>query len=121
MNLDVIKTRSDVVHMEGDNNYSMKKITVADTHTVELGQVLGQQTASGEFEPLNQDASDGTEVAAAVAISEKEDESGTKEIIAFVRHGILNDAGLVWPDDITEPEKTLALSQLESQGIVVDL
>lgn len=116
---DSIKCYSDVVHFEEEHNFSKDQLTVADTFTAELGEVLGKITASGKYTPLDQDAADGSEVAAAVAVTEKTDESGDGLIYAITRHAVVRAENLVWPDDIDAGEKTTAIAQLKAAGILV--
>ena len=120
MDLDIIKTYSDVVVFEGDNKYSKDKIVVADGETVALGDVLGKKTSTGEFFPLDTAAADGTEIAAAVATTKKTGSSGTADVMAIVRHAIVTGENLGWPDSISEGDKNIAIDQLKAIGVVVD-
>ena len=117
---DVIKSRSDVVRYEGDQKYSIDKVTVPDGSTCELGEVLGELTANGDHVPLNPAAGDGSEVAKSVAVTEKTNSSGAAYVYVVARHAIVNDPHLVWPDGITANEKAAAIAQLKAEGIVVD-
>lgn len=113
------KCYSDVVYFDEDNNFSKEEITVLTGNTAELGEVLGKVTASGKYVPLNPAAGDGSEVAAAIAVTEKSEASGDADIWAIARHAIVRDSGLVWPDGITGPEKTTAIDELKSLGVLV--
>ena len=119
MEYDFNKTISDVLFFEEDHKFSKKIVTVADTHTVGIGEVLGKVTGSGEYAPLDPGAADGTEVASVVAVSEKVDASGTQEVTVLVRHCIVIEEGLVFPDAISAPNKATAIAQLEDLGIVL--
>ncbi|MBF0339672.1 MAG: head decoration protein [Magnetococcales bacterium] len=77
-------------------------------------------SGSGKYVAYNQDAVDGSEVAAGVLLydctaPDGEDANG----VAVVRHAVVLSSGLIWPSDITTDEKTIGINQLQTRGIVV--
>ncbi len=116
---EIIKFRSDVVFYEAPQKYSIDRLLVPDGSTVGLGQVLGRRNASGEHVPLDPAASDGSEIADAVAVTEKSEAGGSAYVYGLRRHAIVNDSGLIWPESIDPAAKAIAVEQLRELGVVV--
>jgi len=116
---DIIKTYGDVVYFEEDHNFSKERVTVPDGFTVELGEVLGKVTASGEYVPLDPAASDGSEIAAGIALTAKDLDIGDQVITVLVRHAIAKKDSLIWPDTISVPEQAAAEEQLVNMGVLL--
>lgn len=72
---------------------------------------------SGKYAVYDQDASDGTQIAAGVALAAATASGADVEVAALVRHALVKDAGLKWPSDIDADEKTAALASLAALGI----
>ena len=100
--------------------YRSREQVIIATGSGELkaGAVLGKVTASGKYAPLDPDATDGSEDAAAI-LYEPCDATG-----ADVRRAVTaRDAEvvaelLVFADGTTDPEKTAALASLAALGII---
>lgn len=89
---------------------------VGDTFYVDVGVEPGDL----EYVAYNQDGTDGSEVAKAVALYAATTGSGeTAKIAGIVRAAEVNGNLLTWPTDITAAEKALATSQLAGAGIIV--
>ena len=89
-------------------------------YTLEPGTVLGEITASGKFVPFNQDAADGSQVAAGILLSDAiVAETVDEEAVAMLRDAEVQGAALTWPADIEAAEKAAAIAQLAELDIIV--
>jgi hypothetical protein len=112
-------TLGDLLKYEAPNLFSRESITVAAGANLSLGTVLGRITASGKYVILAPAASDGSQTAAAVLLGDAAAASADTKGLILARHGIVADHALVWPGGITGGQKTTAVSQLETKGILV--
>jgi hypothetical protein len=86
---------------------------------VPAGTVLGKITATGVFVPLAPAAADGTQNAAGVLYQSV---AATELAVArtyIARWAEVNGNVITWPSGITGPQKTTALGQLTTLGILV--
>ncbi len=114
-----IKTDSDVVKDEGKNRFSRDTDVLAlGSGKVIPGTVLGQVTASGKFKPLAPAASDGTQTAAAVILQYADATSADQSVVNLKRRAQVVLQALVWPEGITDTQKSAAIAQLKALGIV---
>ncbi|MDH0907575.1 head decoration protein [Rhizobium pusense] len=114
-----IKTDSDVVKDEGKNRFSRDTDVLAlGSGKVIPGAVLGQVTASGKFKPLAPAASDGTQTAAAVILQYADATSADQSVVNLKRRAQVVLQALVWPEGITDTQKSAAIAQLKALGIV---
>lgn len=110
----------DGIKWEESNSYSREKVTILSGENLALLEVVGQVTASGKYAALDQDASDGTEVAAGIMVAPVD------ASLADTLGVIINDLALVamenlvWPADIDAGEKTVAIAELEALMIKAD-
>ncbi|WP_299071985.1 head decoration protein (plasmid) [Vibrio cyclitrophicus] len=81
--------------------------------------VLGEVTASKELVQLAPAASDGSEVAAAILFRGVDASAETKSGVVNARLTAVRASSLVWPDGITDAEKTAAIKQLKANHIIV--
>ncbi len=109
----------DWLKFEEDNLYSRDEVTVASGQNLATGTVVGVITASGKVTQLAPGASDGSQNAAGVLLLPVDASAGDKGGVIIARHAICSDKGLVWPASITGPQKTAALAQLKTLGILV--
>jgi hypothetical protein len=110
----------DLLKYEAPNLYSRDQITVLAGQNLALGAVAGIITATGKVKKLDPSATDGSQVAAGVIIQPIDATAGdTPDGLLIARHAIVADHALVWPSGITTAEKTAAVSQLKSLGILV--
>ncbi|WP_425386560.1 head decoration protein [Wolbachia endosymbiont (group A) of Barypeithes pellucidus] len=105
----------DLLKYEASSLYSRDQITVAKGQNLKLGTVVGYDTKDDLIKALNPTATDGTQTAIGVVIS---DVNANKGVI-IARGAILADHAVVWPANITEEQKTAAIKQLEGRGIIV--
>ena len=113
------KTDSDVVKDEGKNRFSRDEDVLASgSGVVACGTVLGRVTASSKFKPLAPGASDGTQIAAAIILQRADATSADKIVVNLKRRAQVVLQSLVWPEGVTDAQKSTALAQLEALGIV---
>ncbi|WP_054031016.1 head decoration protein [Desulfatitalea tepidiphila] len=110
---------SDWLAWEQDNDYSRKKVTIAESQTITKGEVLGVVTASGQYAAFNQDGDDGTESAAGISLGDYATAaSETASGVALVRDAIVIEDNLTFPSDITSGEQATAMASLLALGII---
>lgn len=84
---------------------------VGDSFTIAVA------AGSGKVVAYDQDAVDGSADAAGFMIAAVDASSADKEGVIISRDALVVTGNLVWPDDITDDEKTAAIAQLEALGI----
>ncbi|MDK4714678.1 head decoration protein [Rhizobium sp. CNPSo 4039] len=113
------KTESDIVKDEGKNRFSRDTDTLASgSGKVVTGTVLGKLTNGGKFKPLAPDATDGTQIAAAIILQRADATAGDQEVVNLKRRAQVVLQNLVWPGAITAAQKQTALDQLAALGII---
>lgn len=89
---------------------------VGDTFYVDVGVEPGDV----QYVAYNQDGTDGSQVAKAIAIDGVvTGVSATAKVGGITRAAQVKGIALTWPTDITAAEKALGISQLAAQGIIV--
>lgn len=109
----------DWLKFEEDNHYSREEATVVSGQNLGTGTVIGIITASGKVTQLAPAAADGSENAAGVLLLPVDATAADQPGVIIARHALCSDKGLVWPGSITGPQKTAAINQLKSLGILV--
>ncbi|MFK0163925.1 head decoration protein [Rhizobium sp. NPDC090279] len=113
------KTESDIVKDEGRNRFSRDTdILGSGSGKVVTGTVLGKLTNGGKFKPLAPDATDGTQIAAAIILQHADATAGDQEVVNLKRRAQVVLQNLVWPAAITAAQKQAALDQLAALGII---
>lgn len=114
------KAISDVLKMEHPT-YSRDVVTiVSGAGVLEIGTVLGKITASGKFKAAASDATDGSEVAAAILVEKIDATSADKPAVVIARFAEVSRHGLVWHANTnTTTERAAAAAQLAAVGIIV--
>lgn len=111
---------SDVVKYEEDRlEYSRNLETVAAGQNLGLGTVVGRKTSDGKLYALNPAATDGTQNAVGVLIEPVDATLAEKTGVIIARHAIVASGAVIWPAGITAAQKTAAIQQLESRGILL--
>lgn len=114
------KHRAEFILSEANGYRSRATVTLtAPAADIAAGTVLGVVT--GEYVPLDQDASDGSEAAAAILydnVAALETPADT-EAVVILRDAEVNGNDLVWPADIEAAEITTATGELAALGIIV--
>jgi hypothetical protein len=99
------------------------KITAGGTPNV-VGDLfyvdVGVEPGDMEYVAYNQDGTDGSQIAKAIAYDGVvTSASATAKIAGITRAAQVKGVELEWPSDITAAEKALGYSQLAEQGIIV--
>ena len=94
----------------------VKTVVGGSSPGLEAGTVLGELTSGGNFVILAPAASNGSEAAAGILWEGGE---GTAERTVIVRDAEVVGDHLVWPEGISEGQKTTAIGQLAALGIIV--
>lgn len=76
------------------------------------------ERGSGKVKALDLTAVDGAAEAAGIAIADYDASEGEVDGVIVSRDAVVVESGLVWPEGITEEQKTTALEQLTARGIV---
>ncbi len=113
-------TLGDVLkYEEATGRYSRNLETVAAGQNLAIGTVMARKSSDRKLYALNPAASDGTETAIGVLIGEADATLIDIPALLAARHAIVASATLIWPAGITPEQKTLAIDQLETRGILV--
>ena len=92
-------------------------LTAAAAAKIVAGTVVGKVTATGKYAILAPGASDGTQNAAGILISEAADNTlggapADFKVTVLTRLAEYNSAEIVWPGGITGGQQTAAIAQL---------
>jgi hypothetical protein len=109
----------DWLKFEAGNLYSRDEVTVISGQNLATGTVIGIITASGKVTQLAPAANDGSQNAAGVLLLDVDASAADKGGVIIARHAICSDKKLAWPAGITTPQKTTAIGQLKTLGILV--
>ncbi|APR98994.1 head decoration protein [Wolbachia endosymbiont of Folsomia candida] len=108
----------DLLKYEASNLYSRDQITVAKGQNLTLGTVVGLDK-DNLIKILNPAATDGTQTAIGVIANNVDAKAADTKAVIITRIALLADHSVVWPANITEEQKTAAIKQLESRGIII--
>ena len=93
--------------------------TILSGQNLRAGAVLGRITASGLLRELAPAASDGSQTAAAILYSAVNATAGAQPCVINLRDCEVNGHVIAWPAGITAPQRTAAIAQLATLGIIV--
>ncbi|BAP94463.1 head decoration protein D [Aurantimonas phage AmM-1] len=93
-------------------------VVASGAGVLSAGQVMGQVTATGKYVPVDPDAVDGSEKAAAILYEGCDATDADVRRTFTVRDTEVHADVLAWVDGTTDPEKTAALAELAAAGIV---
>jgi hypothetical protein len=104
---------------EEEQGYSRDDVTITSGQNLEAGTVLGKVSANGKYVAYDNDATNGSEVAAGVLLFAVDATSADTVGVAIKRAAIVATQALVWGAGVTtQGEKDAALADLELRGIV---
>jgi len=101
---------------ESNGSRSRENATLA-AGNLAVGTVLALN-GDGDYVQVAPAAADGTETAVAILYAAVDASAAPAKCVVIVRDAEVNQAELVWPDGITEGEKTTGLAQLRAAGII---
>lgn len=108
-----------VIH-EADRLYSRDQVLLAASTTyTKPGTILGQNTTTMQFAPLNSSASDGTQTPAAVLWAGRPASTGTRRAVVHARHSRMNGKKLIYPTGANAAAVTAINAALAAKGIQV--
>ena len=103
---------------EANGHYSRDQVTLTGGVVVLAGTVLGVQTATGFYAPLNLTATDGSQTPAAIAYGQHDVTAANKQVTVVSRACEVNGSELIWPTGITPTQITTATAALQAIGII---
>lgn len=105
---------------EANGSLSREAIVIASGVGVLLaGTVLGKVTATGKYKAYDNDASDGTEVAACVLLAEVDATSSDVAAVGIAREAEVWKSRLQWGAAVTTTgEKTAAYTDLAAKVVI---
>ena len=113
---------------EGARNYevvlsdfgsiSRESVTLAAGQSCAAGTVLGVVTASGEYALHDEDATDGTKVAAAVLLTSADATAADQVVVVQARLAEVKTALLIFKAGATAGAKTAAITALAARNII---
>jgi hypothetical protein len=110
----------DLLKYEAPNLYSREQVTVVAGQNLELGAVVGRITASAKFKVFDPAATDGSELPAGILLGACDATLIDRDdALLLARHGMVASNAVVWPAGITTEQKTTALAQMSSLGVLV--
>lgn len=84
-----------------------------------LGVEITTDALTGDCAAFDQDANDGTQVAAAVAFDNADATAGPVEIVVVARSCQVAGVDLVWPETLDAGELATGIQQLSARGVIV--
>jgi len=110
---------ADYILTEGNGSISRDNVIFVQGGEYGPAVVLGQITANEKFKPLDVTANDGSQIAAAINYARVDATNSDVEGVISARESELIGPQLIWPDGITDAQKTTAISQLQSRTLIV--
>jgi hypothetical protein len=103
-----------------DQNLSNEQILL-DPTTIALpsGTVLGKNTTTGRYGPLNPAAADGKQIAAGILYYGKPINTNIQKATAVVRRQGVNGNALGYLNTVTATQKAAAEAQFATNGLIV--
>lgn len=110
------KTLSDVLLVEVKHGWTKDRGTIITGQKYELGTVMAK--VSGKFQAVDPAATGTAKKAAAVLAQNVDTSEGERPAVLIARGAAVAIEGLVWPEGITDAQKSTALTELEALGII---
>ena len=104
---------------EGNNSISREKVELAANLTLLPGTVLGKNTATSVYGPLDPAADTGMQMAAGVVWDHVSTDATGGEAVIIARLAEVHQDLLVWPDGITAEQQVTATEELASLDIIL--
>lgn len=108
----------DFLLSEGDGHYSRDNVTLVSGHVLDAGTVVGKITSGGKYKQYDQQAGDGSEVAAGVLYDNADSSDGDLAVCVINRTAEVVADLLVWP--LGSPtDVTAGIADLKAIGVTV--
>ncbi len=104
---------------EGNNTLSREQIELAANLTLFSGTVLGKNTATDVYRPLDVDASDGSQMAAGLLYNNTTTGATGGEAVLIARSAEVDQSLLIWADAITDEQQATAIGELAAMDILL--
>ena len=104
---------------EGNNSISRELIELAPDLTLLPGTVLGKNTSTEVYAVLDPTADTGLQMAAGILWDHVTTDATGGEAVIIARLAEVHQDLLIWPEAITDEQKTNAVSELLSLDIVL--
>ncbi|WP_412059144.1 head decoration protein [Bartonella sp. DGB2] len=98
---------------------SRESVTFAAGDQVEAGTVMAKLVGNGQYVPLNPTATDGSEVASAIAYDNVEPSSTPRRAVVTLRQTAVKASELIWPKKITTEQRQKAIDALALATIIL--
>lgn len=109
----------DFLLSEGDGHFSRDNVTiVSGTAAMQAGTVVGKITATGKYKQYDNQAGDGSEVAAGVLYDNVDASAADVAACIINRTAEVASDLLVWPDG-SPVDVTAGVADLKSIGVIV--
>lgn len=96
--------------------WSLEKTTLTGGVKIEPGTVLAK--VSGKHQPIDFAATGDAKKAAAVAYESVDTTAGDQDGVVVARGAVVDIAGLIWPEGATDAQKSTAITELATRGII---
>lgn len=104
---------------EANGTLSREVVTIASgSGAIPAGMVLGKITASGKYKPYDDDNTDGSETAAAVAYAPVDATSADVKCVVIFRDAEVKLSGLQWAATNDATDKANGLADLAAKNII---
>ncbi|WP_339521625.1 head decoration protein [Pseudomonas sp. EL_65y_Pfl2_R96] len=110
------KDLGDLLLLQVSPGWTKSKVTLLAGTDYPLGQVLAK--VAGKYQALDPGGTGAAKKAAAVLAERIDATASDQPGVVIARGAVVALAHLVWPSGITEPQKSVALDELNAQGIV---
>lgn len=104
---------------EGNNSISRERVELAADLILLPGTVLGKNTATTVYGPLDPAADTGMQMAAGVLWDHVTTDATGGETVIIARLAEVHQDLLIWPDGITTEQQSTAIVELASQDIIL--
>ncbi|WP_422137686.1 head decoration protein [Endozoicomonas sp. ALC020] len=104
---------------EGNNSISRELVELAPDLALLPGTILGKNTSTDVYGPIDPAAVTGLQMAAGVLWDHVITDATGGEGVIIARLAEVDQELLVWPEGITDEEKTTAVEELSSLDIIL--
>ncbi|UNF39109.1 head decoration protein [Bartonella krasnovii] len=102
-----------------DTDMSNEEVVFASGAFVEAGTVMGKVTATGKYVPLNPTRSDGSQMPAGISYATVDATEAEQRAVITARLSTVKASELLWPDAITDEQKSAAIQALEDNNKIM--
>ncbi|KEQ17137.1 head decoration protein [Endozoicomonas numazuensis] len=104
---------------EGNNSISRELVELAPDLKLLPGSVLGKNTSTDVYGPLDPDADTGLQMAVGVLWDHVSTDATGGEGVIIARLAEVHQDLLIWPEGVTDEQQATAVSELASLDIIL--